>query len=52
MISPIVDDEGCDFLCKGKNTLAEVIEIGGASSGDGQSRLAKMLGLGGAYLPC
>jgi hypothetical protein len=34
MSSPIVDDEGCDFLCRWKQTLAELIEIDGASIGD------------------
>jgi hypothetical protein len=27
MISPIVDDESCDFLCSEEQTLAELIEI-------------------------
>jgi hypothetical protein len=37
MSSPIVDDEGCDFLCTGQQTLAELIETDGAcieSAGD------------------
>jgi hypothetical protein len=34
MSSPIVDDEGCDFLCSWRLRLAELIEIGGASIED------------------
>lgn len=34
--SPIVDDEGCDFLCSGQSRLAELIEIEGMVDGDGQ----------------
>jgi hypothetical protein len=30
MSSPIVDDEGCDFLCTRQQTLAELIETDGA----------------------
>lgn len=34
--SPIVDDEGCDFLCRDTGRLAELIEIEGEAGGDGQ----------------
>lgn len=44
MISPIVDDEGCDFLYSGKQTLAELIEIEahlqGMAGGDARGRWA------------
>lgn len=51
MISPIVDDEGCDFLYGGRQMLAELIEIeahgqrmaGGDAGGDGLSCLPSML---------
>lgn len=33
--SPIVDDESCDFLCKGREMLAELIEIDGRVIEDG-----------------
>jgi hypothetical protein len=34
--SPIVDDESCDFLCRGTRELAECIEIDGMVIEDGQ----------------
>lgn len=51
MSSPIVDDEGCDFLCIEKQTLAGLIEIdahrqgmgGGDAGGGGLSCLPSML---------
>ena len=33
--SPIVDDESCDFLCRGRGMLAELIEIDATVIGDG-----------------
>ena len=33
--SPIVDDESCDFLCSGRDTLAELIEIDATTDDDG-----------------
>ena len=33
--SPIVDDEGCDFLCSRQYRLAELIEIESRVDGDG-----------------
>lgn len=51
MISPIVDDEGCDFLCSEEQTLAELRGIeahrqgmaGGGAGGGGLSCLPSML---------
>lgn len=47
MISPIVDDEGCDFLCIEKQTLAEVIETEahrqGMAGDDAGGRRAQLL---------
>jgi hypothetical protein len=36
--SPIVDDEGCDFLCRGRHGLAELIEIDSGWIGDDRGR--------------
>jgi len=47
MISPIVDDESCDFLCSEEQTLAELIEIEahrqGMAGGDAGGRWAQLL---------
>ena len=47
MISPIVDDEGCDFLCIEKQRLAELVEIDahrqGMGGGDAWGRWAQLL---------
>ena len=43
--SPIVDDEGCDFLCSGRWRLAELIEIDATAGGDGQKAGRKGLSL-------
>jgi hypothetical protein len=47
MISPIVDDEGCDFLCSEEQKSAELIEIEahrqGMAGGDAGGRWAQLL---------
>ena len=47
IISPIVDDEGCDFLCSERQTLAELIETvvhrQGMAGGDTRGRWAQLL---------
>jgi hypothetical protein len=37
MSSPIVDDEGCDFLCSWRWRLAELIEIDGGPIEDAEN---------------
>lgn len=51
MISPIVDDEGCDFLCSEKHTLAELIEIEARRQGMAGGDAGGAVG-SAAYLPC
>ena len=47
MISPIVDNESCDFLCIKKQTLAELIEMfahrQGMAGGNAGGRWAQLL---------
>jgi hypothetical protein len=50
MSSPIVDDEGCDFLCIEKQTLAGLLEIDAHRQGMGGGD-AGAVG-SAAYLPC